>query len=433
MPWDDYEKVREIFLGTFGRTFLVRRLPDNKLLAMKEIDFACLTRIERRDALDEVAILASLKHPFLIRYCEKFFHDSQLCMIADDCDEGTLWNFTRLCNRQRAMIPESQVLRWFAQICLAVKYLHERPQPILHRDIKMQNVFIVKEKEGSGLGCAKLFAEFGPMRILETPDSLVQGQVGTHYCQSPEICSRLPYGTPADVWALGCILYELCTAPMNWEAQDIPEHIENILIAPLSMISGSYSCELGYIATALLTHQPNDRPSASSVLKTPLLQDEMRKMLDDRHKCGAKQADPHGARDVFTKGSERSCPDSARKYSARSQVYPPSSCGRNTQIPRSARSASPMDAQEDEICYTKGLEARGAGDAAYRSIVRPLGEHNPRMPRTARSASPNEAAKLMLGAAVPSSPRMRAASRSQSPYREMQEIAAKLLLGSIDV
>jgi len=371
MPWDDYQKVREIFVGAFGRTFLVHRAADQKQLAMKELDFANLDHKERQLALKEAYVLSSLKHPYIIRYCEKFMHNDQLCMLMDGCHEGSLWSFVRLCGRQRAIMPETQVVHWLTQLCLAVKYLHERPQPLLHGDIKTQNIFIVK-KDHECLGCVKLLVDFGPMKVLDDPGSLTQGQVGSHFCQSPEICNRLPYGLPSDIWSVGCVLYELCAAHLSWEAADMPQHIENISMGLLSTIFGRYSNELGSIATALFAHDPNQRPTAATVLKTHLLQSEMRKMLDVRHKGDAKGGD--GSEDAENAGNRR---------------------GRQ-------------------------------GSAHGNKPVRPLGEHNFRRPNTARSPSPHEAAKMLLRQNDSKfTPRGPASSRSASPH---QELAAMLLL-----
>lgn len=370
MPWDDYQKVREIFVGAFGRTYLVHRAADQKQLAMKELDFSNLDQKERQLALKEAYVLSSLKHPYIIRYCEKFMHNNQLCLVMDGCHEGSLWSFVRLCSRQRAIIPETQVVHWLTQLCLAVKYLHERPQPLLHGDIKTQNIYVVK-KDHEGLGCVKLLVDFGPMKVLDDAGSLTQGQLGTHFCQSPEICNRLPHGTPSDIWAVGCVLYELCAAHLSWEAEDMPQHIENISLGPLSGIFGRYSHELGSIAAALLAHDESQRPTAATVLKTHLLQTEMRKMLDVRSSNCAK-----GDNDTENAGN---------------------GCGRQ-------------------------------GSARAHKPVRPLGEHNYRRPNTARSQSPHvhEVANILLRQNDSKfTPRGPASSRSASPH---QEIAAMLLL-----
>lgn len=379
-------------MGTFGRAFVVHRVADKKALSMKEFSFADLDWEERQSALREVQALTSLKHPYIIRYVEKFMHDSQLCMVFDEGDYGNLWTFVRQNSRQRTVIPEPQVVRWFTQICLAVKYLHERSHPILHRDIKTQNIFLgKKDKEGT---VAKLFAEFGPMKVLENPGAEVRASIGTHFCQCPEITNRKPYGTAADVWALGCVLYEMCAAHQGWEAEDIPDHMENILISPLFHITDKYSSELGLIAGTMLTHDPSQRPSADAVLKTPLLQDEMRKMLNGRHKAAAKPVEaPHSHRNGAALYTEH------REGAARDEIAAYMEHHHQCDYPYSARSDS-YNAKDPE--------------SSVPSHVRPLGDHNPRMPCRMSSASPGvvEAAKLLL---VPDSPRSGLRAPSPTP------------------
>lgn len=447
MPHDDYQKIREIYMGTFGRAFLSQRIVDKKPVTIKEFCFAGLDVEERQAALREVNALTQLKHPYIVRYCEKFMHDSQLCMVFDEGEEGSLWAFIRLCGRQKTFMPEAQVLRWFTQIALAVKYLHERPHPILHRDIKTQNVFLAKkDKEGT---CAKLFIEFGPMKVLDHPGSALRAPVGTQFCQAPEILNRLPYSTPSDIWSLGCVLYELCAAHVSWEADDIPEHMENIMISPLYHISGRYSHELGTIASSLLEHDPIERPTADEILKMDIVQMEMRRMLKGRHEAAAKEAPPpqsyramyrdNSARNEVREsrdlpsapGYERPCTGSARPVTGASRPCTGSARSREGSHHREScenldevgRYIQQMNQQRDGAPIMRNspvLSARGGkdGETSARPQVRPLGEHNPRRPRTMRSASPGvtEAAKLMMMQETSSRPR--ASSRTSATPRE---------------
>jgi len=293
------------------------------------------------------------------------------------------------------------------------------------------------------VGSAKLFIEFGPTRILDSPRALAQGRVGTHFCQAPELVNRLPYGTPVDAWALGCALYEMCTAHMPWEPADIPEHIENVMISPFSSVSGLYSTELGQVAAALLAHDPSERPSAAEILKTGMLQAEMRHMLSDRRKGGGNKVESKGGdEDPEQRHNPRSDND------ARPNMCP--SSARSKYIPRSARSASPGVAQ--------GVRGSDDSSLAPRPCTRPLGDHNPRVPCTARSPSPHEAAKILLARGghdaahtgqIPDSPRRRGrfsqpglhanqeggagSDRLQNAKKRLQEAAAMLLMDPVDV
>merc|ERR1712232_1505949 len=118
----------------------------------------------------------------------------------------------------------------------------------------------------------------------------------------------------------------------------------------------------------------------------------MRHMLSDRRKGGGNKVESKGGdEDPEQRHNPRSDND------ARPNMCP--SSARSKYIPRSARSASPNVVQ--------GVRASDDSSVASRPCTRPLGDHNPRVPCTARSPSPHEAAKILLMAQIPDSPRRR--------------------------
>ena len=76
------------------------------------------------------------------------------------------------------LLSEDTVLNWFTQICLAIKHCHDRK--ILHRDLKAQNVFMMKN------GIVKL-GDFGIAKVLNSTVEKAVTIVGTPYYLSPEI------------------------------------------------------------------------------------------------------------------------------------------------------------------------------------------------------------------------------------------------------
>jgi NIMA (never in mitosis gene a)-related kinase len=270
---------------------------------MKEIDLSRMDQRERQAAKVEVEVLRCLKHPYIVRHWDHFLHDNHLCIAMDYCEGGDLAKYIAQCGKQRTPIPEGHVLRWFTQCCLALKYMHElankeddRHPPVLHRDIKAQNIFLAKREGGDRIGCVKI-ADFGISKILSTEKSLARTQVGTPYYLSPEICQKLPYGEPSDVWALGCVLYELCALHVPFEAQDLPRLFDKILRGPAPRIPGMYSRELGEIASEMLSREAGRRPSASLVLKRPIIRTEIEKMLEENKKEKHLNGENKGKRD----------------------------------------------------------------------------------------------------------------------------------------
>ena len=94
---------------------------------------------------------------------------------------------------------------------MAIQYIHSKN--VLHRDIKLQNVYLTSSNE------VKL-GDFGVSKLLKGNDDFAKTSLGTPYYLSPEICRGKRYNSKSDVWMLVCLLYELCTfkKPFNGDS-----------------------------------------------------------------------------------------------------------------------------------------------------------------------------------------------------------------------
>ena len=128
-------------------------------------------------------------------------------------------------------------------------------------DIKTQNVFI---SDGSIL---KL-GDFGISKLLSTNSELASTVVGTPYYLSPEICEDRPYSRKSDVWALGCLLYELCTLRRAFNGQSLPGLVMCILKAKYPPLSTRYSSKLRELVDSMLKLNPKERPSVDTLLRS---------------------------------------------------------------------------------------------------------------------------------------------------------------------
>lgn len=124
--------------------------------------------------------------------------NNKLKIIMEYADGGDLATKMKEYKEQGKMFTESQILSWFTQVCLAIKHCHDRK--IIHRDIKGQNVFMMKN------GMAKL-GDFGISTILTKTLEKANTIVGTPYYLSPEIIESKPYSFASDIWSLGVLLY----------------------------------------------------------------------------------------------------------------------------------------------------------------------------------------------------------------------------------
>ena len=118
-------------------------------------------------------------------------------------------------NKEQEDLSEQEICQIFSQIALAVKYLHKRK--ILHRDIKMKNIFINWNQKNRVFE-AKL-GDFGISKVLENTMKMTTTCIGTPFYMSPESCMGIEYSFKSDIWSLGCFLYEMCTGKRPFDGK----------------------------------------------------------------------------------------------------------------------------------------------------------------------------------------------------------------------
>lgn len=115
--------------------------------------------------------------------------------------------------------------------------------------------------------CAETLV-FPPCRAV-IPASLLQ-VVGTPCYISPELCEGKPYNQKSDIWALGCVLYELASLKRAFEAANLPALVLKIMSGTFAPISDRYSPELHQLVLSLLSLEPAQRPPLSHIMAQPL-------------------------------------------------------------------------------------------------------------------------------------------------------------------
>ncbi|CAJ1332005.1 unnamed protein product [Effrenium voratum] len=193
-----YAEIKKVGEGSFGKALLVRGEDGQKLIC-KMVDVSKASRREMEDAVKEGKLLSELKHPYIVRYRESFTESGWLCILMDYCEGGDLTARISEAKRSRKPMSEDQILRWFVQAILALKYIHEKH--VLHRDLKPSNFFLSKS------GNLKM-GDFGIAKVLACTIAVAKTQIGTPYYLSPELCQEKPYTFSSDIWAMGCILFE---------------------------------------------------------------------------------------------------------------------------------------------------------------------------------------------------------------------------------
>uniref|UniRef100_A0A8C2XU06 non-specific serine/threonine protein kinase n=1 Tax=Cyclopterus lumpus TaxID=8103 RepID=A0A8C2XU06_CYCLU len=354
---DKYEKVKKIGEGSFGKAILVKSKQDGHQYVIKEIGISAMSSKERQESRKEVAVLATMSHPNIVQYKESFEEGGCLYIVMDYCEGGDL--FKKINSQKGALFSEEKILDWFVQISLALKHVHDRK--ILHRDIKSQNIFLTKD------GTVQL-GDFGIARVLNSTVELARTCIGTPYYLSPEICENKPYNNKSDIWALGCVLYEMCTLKHAFEAGNMKNLVLKIIRGSYPPVSGHYSPELRSLLALLFKRSPRERPSVGSILDKPFLTGRIERFLtpqiiaqEFRHtflhkqpKVGLVQGPP----------AKRPAPGSTPLTPAQKITKPASKYG----VPLTARKVT--DARRPAVKH-KAVSGRGEGGFAPGSRRRP--------------------------------------------------------------
>lgn len=213
-PAVTYRKGEKSFLDFHQRYAITRHLGEGSYSTVKQVTlrkqggvFACkivdklsLSPVDRQALSHEVRVLASVRHPHIMRLHEVIEDDAKCYLVTELAESGDL--FDRIVKQGR--FPEREAQKVTAALVEALAYCHGRG--IIHRDVKPENVLLSGET-------VKL-CDFGFAKQLEHPDEQSSDSCGTPGYAAPEILDGRSYGLEVDVFSLGVVTYiMLCGYP----------------------------------------------------------------------------------------------------------------------------------------------------------------------------------------------------------------------------
>lgn len=191
---DDFDILKTVGTGTFGRVCLVRDIPTTKYFALKVLSISDVIRLKQTEHVkNEKNILKTVRHPFIIAMYWTFHDDDFLFMLFEFATGGELFSYLRNAGR----FNSSTASFYAAEIVLALEYLHS--QSIVYRDLKPENLLLDRD------GHVKL-TDFGfAKRLIDRTWTLC----GTPEYLAPEIIQSKGHNRAVDWWALGILIYEM--------------------------------------------------------------------------------------------------------------------------------------------------------------------------------------------------------------------------------
>ncbi|KXZ44006.1 hypothetical protein GPECTOR_75g730 [Gonium pectorale] len=254
-----FKVLKFVGKGSYGSVFLVQRLVDGQTYALKEMDVRSMSQAEREDSINEIRLLASVNHPNVISYNEAFLDGNRLCIIMEYAADGDLARVIKKQQQMKRPLPEDLIWRYFIQVVMGLQALHG--MKILHRDIKPGNIMVFDT------GVVKI-GDLGIAKLL-TKTAAAKTQIGTPHYMGPEIWKNRPYSYTSDTWAVGCLLYELSTLSVPFEARSMSELRYKVLRGTYPPIPNTFSRDLQQLVRECLDPNPDKRPTMDAILANP--------------------------------------------------------------------------------------------------------------------------------------------------------------------
>ena len=253
----NYTIIKELGKGTYGVVYKAKKNNDNNIYVIKQISLEGLNQSQKNEVKLESKILKSIKSKYVVKYYESFEEDNKLNIVMEFCECGDLNDFIEKQKKTNHLLSEDKIWNFFIKITLGLADIHK--QKILHRDLKSLNIFLKQENDVR-------VGDLGVAKVLNNT-FFAKTFIGTPYYLSPEICEDKKYNDKSDVWALGCILYELCTYKHPFTARSQGGLILKILNSYPDPIYNGYSEDLKNLINKIFEKDFEKRPSCLDILK----------------------------------------------------------------------------------------------------------------------------------------------------------------------
>ncbi|KAJ3841543.1 kinase-like protein [Lentinula raphanica] len=249
----DFEFLKLIGRGTFGKVFQVRKRDTKRIYAMKVLSKKeIVAKKEVAHTIGERQILQrSLESPFLVGLKFSFQTEHDLYLVTDFKSGGELfWHLQR-----ETRFSEERARFYVAELVLALEHLHK--YDIVYRDLKPENILL--DATGHVALC-----DFGLSKANLPADELTKTFCGTTEYLAPEILlDEHGYSKIVDFWSLGVLLFEMCCGWSPFYAEDTQQMYRNICFGKIRFPKGVINEDGKQFVKGLLNRNPKNRLGAN--------------------------------------------------------------------------------------------------------------------------------------------------------------------------
>ena len=252
----------EISSGSFKKVY---RAVDNDTgceVAWNVVKTSGLSKPEKERVRDEITMVQKLQHPNIIHFIKAWYskEKEEVVLITEIMTGGSLKHYLK-----RIPSPHLRVIKlWCSNILSGLTYLHsQKPYPIVHRDLKCDNIFVSSSTSEVRIG------DLGLSTFLSA--SYKESVLGTPHCMAPELFEG-KYGTGVDIYAFGMCLLEMCTRDVPYSECKNPAEIYKKVTTGVKPMSLDTITDTEVKDFALQCLNPVDsRPSAEELLGSSFL------------------------------------------------------------------------------------------------------------------------------------------------------------------